>query len=89
MFRPMRSTKLHDNVVDDGADDRCRQLEGKVAEDLAEDDLTDDDSCQTDDDGAAAHVDIGEALVLRQQTASQRDQTVGDHQAQHDGDVRC
>ena len=85
----MRSTKLHDDVVDDGADDGGRQLQGKVAEDLAEDDLTDDDRRQTDDDGTAAHVDVREALILRQQTARQRHKAVGDHQTQNLGHSWC
>ena len=54
---------------------------------LAEDDLADDDRRQTNDDSTTAHVDVGEALILGQQTAGQRDQAVGDHQAQHLGNV--
>ena len=52
-------------------------------EDVAEDRLTDDDRCQSDDDGAAAHAHIGEPLVLGQQRTRQGHQAVGDHQAQH------
>ena len=40
--------QVHDDVVDDGTDDGGRQLQCKVAEDLAEHNLTDDDRCQTD-----------------------------------------
>ena len=79
--------KVHDDVVDDGTDDGGRQLQCKVAEDLAEHDLTDDDRRQTDDDGTAAHVDVREALILRQQAARQRHKAVGDHQAQNDGHI--
>ena len=41
-----------------------QQLQSKVAEQLAEQHLADDDRGQTDHDGAAAHVDIRKALVL-------------------------
>ena len=38
--------------------DYGQQLQGKIAEDLAKDDLADDDRRQANDDGAAAHVDV-------------------------------
>ena len=39
--------------------DHGQQLQREVMEDLAEDHLADDDGGQADDDGAAAHVDVG------------------------------
>src|SRR5699024_899291 len=71
---------LVDQVVDDAAHRHREHLEGEVVEHAAEQSLADDDGGQADDDGAAAHVDIGKALVLGQQRAGQRHQAVGDHQ---------
>ena len=79
--------QLDDDVVDDGTQRDRHHLEGKVVEDAAEHSLADDDSGQTDDDGAAAHADIRKALILAQQSAGQRHQTVGDGQTQHDVEV--
>ena len=56
---------LDDQIVNNRAEGHAQQLERKVMEDAAEDNLADDDGCQADDDGAAAGVDIGKALVLR------------------------
>ena len=49
--------------------------------------LADDDSSQTNDDRATAHADICKALILAQQSARQRHQTVGHSQTQHDIEV--
>ena len=49
--------------------------------------LADDDSGQTDDDGAAAHADIRKALILAQQRTGQGHQTVGHGQTQHHVEV--
>ena len=46
--------------------------------------LADDDAGQAPDHHADAHLHVGEALVLRQQRAGQRDQAVGERQAEHD-----
>ena len=46
--------------------------------------LADDDARQAPDDHADAHLDVGEALILREQRARQRDQAVRQRQAEHD-----
>ena len=53
------------------ADGNGQQREAEVREDLAEDDLADDDGGKADDNGAAAHVDVARALILRQQRAGE------------------
>src|SRR5699024_7800288 len=74
---------LDDQIVNNRAEGHAQQFERKVMEDAAEDNLADDDGCQADDDGAAAGVDIGKALVLRVKGAGQRDQAVRNHKAQN------
>ena len=49
--------------------------------------LADDDGGQADDDGAPAHVDVGEPLILGHQPAGQANQAVGDGQGQYLGEV--
>lgn len=38
---------------------------------------------KTDDDGAAAHLHVARALILGEQRAGERDQSVGEHQPEH------
>src|SRR5699024_1982379 len=53
-------------IVDHAAHRYREHLEREVMEHPAEQCLADDDRSQADDDGPAAHVDIGKALVLGQ-----------------------
>ena len=50
--------------------------------------LAHDDAGETGDDGADAHADVGEALLLRDQRAAERDEPVGDGQTDDARDVR-
>ena len=56
-------------------------------EDLAEDRLSDDYCSQTNDDGAAAHVDIGKALVLGKQCTRKSYKTIGYHQTKNTAEI--
>ena len=58
--------ELDNNVVDNSAQTDREELQRKVAEDLAEDHIADNDRCQTDNDSTTAHIDLRKALVLAQ-----------------------
>ena len=42
---------------------------------------------QADDDGAAAHIYVRESLILRQESAGEGYQSVGEHQSQNLADI--
>ena len=74
---------MNRHIVDDGSNNGGEQLQGEVAEDLAQQHLSNDDGGQTDNDGASAHIHAGGPLILGQQGAGQGYQAVGQHQAHH------
>ena len=62
-FNPIRYD-LKDQIVNDRAEGNGEQREAEVLADLSEYDLTDDNGCETDHDGATACIDICKALIL-------------------------
>lgn len=74
---------LQHDVVNNRAEGDGQQLQCKVPEYFAKDGFADDDRGQADDNGAAAHIDVHEPLVLGQQGTGKGDQTIGKHQADH------
>ena len=80
----------NDDVVDDAADDHKGQLAEEVqvlAQQGFADDLADDDGGQADDDGTAAHVDVGKTLILCHEAAGQSNEGVGQAQGDDLGDA--
>ena len=76
----------HNEVIHDAAEDDKAQAHGEVAalaEERVAQHLADDDGGEANDNRAAAHVDVGKALVLRHQAAGERDHAVGERQAEH------
>ena len=71
-----------DEVIGHGTQRGGKKPQGEVFA-LAEQGLADDDGGQAYDDGSAAHVDIGIALVLGQQRAGKTDEAIGDHQTEN------
>ena len=76
----------HDDVIHHAAEGHEAQAHPEAAP-LAEEGvaqhLADDDGGQTDDDRAAAHVDVGKALILRHEAAGEGDEAVGEAETQH------
>ena len=71
-----------DEVIGHSAQGGGKKAQGEVFA-LAKESLADDDGGQAYDDGSAAHVDIGIALVLGQQRAGKTDEAIGDHQTEN------
>ena len=67
---------LYNQIVNDRADRNGEQLQTEVDENLAEDHFPDNDSSQTDNNSAAAHINIGKALLLCKKRAGKSDNSV-------------
>ena len=80
--KPRPDNDGKNEVVSHSAQRGGQKTQGEVFA-LAQQCLADDDSSQTNDDGAASHVDIGVALILRQQRAGKTDQAIGEHKPQY------
>ena len=69
-------------VVSHSTQSGGKQPHGKVFP-FAEECFADDHGGQTNDDGAASHIDIGVALILGQQRTGEAHQTIGEHQTKN------
>ena len=75
-------------IINNRTNGYCDKFQSEVAENLSEDSLTDNDCCQSDNNGTTAHVDIGESLILSQQCTGKSNQSVRDHKAKYPVKIR-
>ena len=74
---------LQYHIVKNGAKGDAYEFEAEVAENPSEQSFPYDNCRKADDNCAASHIDVGEALILCQQCAGQPDKAIGDHQGEN------
>ncbi len=78
-----RDNRLNNDVVNDRTDRDRKKTEREILEYLGEQSLSDNDSRKTDNYCALTHLDVGKALILREECARKCNESVRDHNSEN------